>query len=103
MATEEEELVRDFTRVRETSASIVVEVMVVDWPSPSEPRGTWAKAASIPISSDRSEIERARKAVLRNRRYFRRCKECGERQLKGYMWATDVCMSCAESNFGIIF
>lgn len=103
MATEEEELVRDFTRVRETSASIVVEVMVVDWPSPSEPRGTWAEAATIPISSDRSEIERARTVVLRDQRYFRRCKECGERQLKGHMWATDVCMSCAESEHGIIF
>lgn len=51
----------------------------------------------------RDDIDSSQR-VLETKRYFRVCKDCGERNPVGWM-CTDmgVCHECAERNHGIVF
>ncbi len=102
MAANDTALAQETTRVRMASGKILVEVAVVTWPHPHEPSMSWVVAATLPLSSTSMHVEATRNRVVKNRKFFALCHECGKRNLKGHMFSAKVCMSCAEQNHGII-
>ncbi len=103
MAKNDPELVQDMTRVQSSEKQIIVEVAVIDWPHPHEPRISWALASTLPLSSTSTRIEAVRRKLIKNRKFFALCEECGERKSKGHMFSGKICMSCAERNHGVVY
>jgi hypothetical protein len=103
MSASEEDLIREFTRIIRDDSDITVQVAVIRWPGPAEPAMNWEDAVRLPQSADAAEIQMAQDRLLKNRRYFSRCTECGETQIKGHMWRRGICMGCAERNHGVMF
>jgi formylmethanofuran dehydrogenase subunit E len=48
-------------------------------------------------------VERARVAALKEPRFFRRCVRCGELNNAGHMHDREICQSCAERFFGVVY
>ena len=103
MAKNDHELVQNMTRVQISEKQVIVEVAVIDWPHPHEPRISWVLASTLPLSSTSTSIDAARSKLMNNRNFFALCEECGERKSKGHMFSGKICMSCAERNHGVVY
>jgi hypothetical protein len=101
MATNDDDLLRDYTRVRLDADEQVIEVGVIDWHGPHTPQLTWVEAARLPKAATAEEVERARRKLLQRRKFFVICKECGERNAKGHT-SEGVCHGCMEKS-GVVF
>ena len=97
------DLIADFIRtVPAADGGTVVEVCVVSWPHPHEPQSTWCVAAVVPAGASLKEVDQAVAKVLRDRKYFRVCTECGERKPGGWMHDNKICQRCAEKQ-GVVY
>lgn len=98
----DDDILRDYTRVRAQGDMQIIEVGVIDWPYSHTPDLTWVEADRLPKAATADELERARRGLLQRRRLFVVCKECRERHAKGH---TDdgVCHGCMERNHGVVF
>lgn len=103
MNSRENALVSEYTRASFELDKIVIEVAIIKWPNPSHPVKTWHSVFEIPANSNPKEIATARHQLLKRRKYFKICQECGERKSSGYMFSVEVCQSCASNNHGIVF
>ena len=96
------DLIHDFIRtVPFPDGGTVVEVCVISWPHPHEPESTWVTAAELPPGATAAEHDRAVAKVLRDRKYFRVCRDCGERKPVGWMHDIKICQGCAEKHHGV--
>jgi len=82
---------------------IIIQAQVVHWPHPHEPELEWVPAAELPTDSTQAEIDNAIIKVLRSRKFFKVCRECGERTLSGNMFDRVTCHSCAEKKYGVVY
>jgi len=55
----------------------------------------------LPLGADQADTDQAVIKVLRRRKYFKVCKECGERKPVGLMWEENICQGCGERNHGL--
>lgn len=97
-------LIADFIRtVPAHDGGTVVEVCTISWPLPYDPQSTWVAVSVLPAGSSQKGVERAMAKVLRDKRYFRVCQECEERNPVGWMHNTKICQSCAEKHHGVCY
>ncbi|TIC85193.1 hypothetical protein [Crenobacter intestini] len=89
-------LLQTATRAREADGAVLVEVAQVSWPHPHEPATRWVTVTRLPLPAEPATVDAARAKLLRSRRYFGVCAECGERHLRGHMFGRDLCAGCAE-------
>lgn len=97
------ELIQDMTRVIESPEAVVLEVAEVHWLQPHSPFIVWHPVVVLPPECSPVRIEAARKSLLHRKRFFALCAECGLRNIKGHMDSGSLCMSCAESNHGMVY
>lgn len=101
MASNNDELLRDYTRARLDGDTQVVEVAVIDWPGPAVPELSWVETVRLPADASADEVDRARRKLLARRKFFVICKDCGERNAKGHTEG-GVCHGCMEKS-GVVF
>jgi len=82
---------------------IIIEAQVVHWPHPHRPELEWVQAAELPADASEADIVAAVIKVLRRRRFFKICRECGERTLSGSMYDRVTCHTCAETKYGVVY
>lgn len=97
----EDELLRDYTRVRHDGEVQVIEVGTVSWQGAHTPELSWVVAARLPADAGANDVQRARRKVLQRREFFVVCKDCGRREAIGH---TDgvVCHGCMQKG-GLVF
>jgi hypothetical protein len=81
--------------------SIEIRVARIKWHGPHEPITSWETYKQLPKDSTDEGIQEAVEDLLKNSKYFRRCKECSEVNLVGNM-NLDVCHSCMAED-GVVF
>ena len=102
MAVNDILLAQKMTRVRVTEDRTVIEVAVIHWDSQT-PCTSWVVAMELPLFIEPEHIRIARNKLVKNRKFFALCSECGERCVKGQMSVSKICQSCVESNHGVVF
>ena len=75
---------------------IVIEVELVHWPHPHKPVAEWVQAAELPSAATQADIDKAVIKVLRRRKFFKVCRECGKRKHSGCMYDRETCPGCAK-------
>lgn len=101
-ASNDLQIVEEFTRVCRSADSLVIEVAQIDWEGSHTPIRSWTSAVTLAAAATPAAIQDARFALLASRRYFRICRRCRERQPLGWMHDGAVCQSCAEKYYGVI-
>jgi len=101
VASVDDDLLGDYTRVRLDAGMHVIEVGVVSWQGAHSPELSWVEAARLPADTAAAEVERARRKLLAQRKFFVICKVCGERNAKGHT-EQRVCHGCMEKS-GTVF
>ena len=97
------ELFSEYTRARHEFGKILIEAAMIDWHGPHAPIETWHTVLEISADSTLEEIEAARLKLLKRKRYFKKCQECGELNACGHMADSHICQSCAEKIHGVVF
>ena len=57
------------------------------------------KTARLLAEATEEEIENARRALLKDPRFFRVCHRCRQRQPCGWMLSENLCQGCSEAVF----
>jgi len=95
------DLIADFMRIRNSGATVILEVATVRWSGPHTPRLKWTKYRSWG-SVKRAEVFEAQKDALNDSRFFGVCARCHMKFNRGHMPSDDTCMGCAERDLGMI-
>ena len=82
---------------------ITIEAQVVHWPHPHEPVAEWVQVAELPATATQADIDEAVIKVLRRRKYFKVCQECGRRKHSGHMYDRETCHGCAETKYRVCY
>lgn len=93
-------------RFEEDGATVTIKVQLIHWPAPYEPESAWVDAAVLPAGSGDRARNFATSRVLNSAKYFRICRECGERNALGHMMSDKpgaICHGCAQRNHGVVF
>jgi hypothetical protein len=90
-------------RLTAASDGFTLEVAVVTWPTPSCPDLEWHRARAWSAMPSQQELEAAKETVLEDRRYFRVCGRCRQRELVGHMHDARICQACAEKYIGVVY
>jgi hypothetical protein len=99
----DEELLAEFTEIRNVPRGIVLRVRLITWPHPHTPRARWHAVATFPSDTDEVDLANTRRSILANSKYFRVCTECGTRKPVGWMHSEAICQSCAEQRHGVVY
>jgi hypothetical protein len=99
----DEELLMEFVRKRYDDEVIVFFVCRIVWDGQHTPVKEWVPVSVLPVMSSPAEIEKAKRALLKRRRFFKVCEMCGERKPDGWMHDNEVCQSCAERELGVVY
>jgi hypothetical protein len=99
---DDHELVQRFIKIEPEAESINVLVCKIVWSGPHTPVSKWELAAKLNTNVPSAEIDAQIHKSLNDEKYFRVCKECGERKPCGWMHRKSICQSCAEKNHGIV-
>ena len=98
------DLIAQFIRtIPSADGGTVIEVCTISWPHPHEPMSTWVVAAELPAGASQDELDRTVRRLLRDRKYFKVCQECGERKPDGWMHDARICQACAEKHHGVCY
>ena len=98
------DLIAEFIRtIPKADGSIAIEVRVISWPHPHEPESAWVMAAELSPGASQDRIDKAVRKNLQNRKFFRVCQECEERNPVGWMHNTKICQTCAERHHGVCY
>ncbi len=93
--TRDDELLRDFVEARFYPDVVVIFVAEV-LRSGHEPSLAWAPVVALPSSTSSAQLMKQQAAVLKRKRFFAVCQDCGERNPQGWMHDALTCQSCAE-------
>jgi formylmethanofuran dehydrogenase subunit E len=99
-------LIRKFIKVEKRENETVILVCSVQWKSSYEPVLQWTVAKTLETNSLKSEVDRQVNKILKDKRYFCVCSECGEcNQVGQTMMLQDKCLchGCAEKNHRVLF
>ncbi len=103
MIPTDDDHIKDSIRTHTKGARIIIQVEVISWPHPHEPQSDWVQVTELPGSATPEEEDKAIATVLKSRKYFKVCKECGERTLAGCMYDQSTCHGCAETKHGVVY
>lgn len=95
------QLIEDFTRVVRGPGGLGLEVAVIDWHG-HEPIANWKAFRRWKREPSDSQIANAQRRSLDDRRFFRVCELCAERNNVGHMADEARCQTCAEQA-GVVF
>ena len=90
-------------RLRATDHGMSLEVLIVSWSGPHTPIAEWREYATFPHLCDAALIYQAMEALLKDKAYFQRCKECKTVHLNGHMFSATLCQSCASHTLGVVY
>ena len=91
----EAEIAKKYTRIVKTSLGQWVQAMVVKKPTSANPEVTWKGVGRmLPVRALPENVEMARLAVLKDRRFFRMCERCEELRPTSLILDTGVCKEC---------
>ncbi len=99
---EDRELRDEFVRVERAEKEVRILVREIHWDGPHTPVSTWVTARTLPATASESEIECETVRVVEDDGYFLVCKECGDRNPRGWMHGGGICQRCAEANNGVV-
>jgi ribosomal protein L40E len=99
---DDHELAQKFIKIEPEAGNINVLVRKIGWSGPYTPVSTWELAVKLNSDISSTEINAEIHKTLNNKQYFQVCKECGERNPRGWMYNKSICQSCAERNHGIV-
>ena len=99
----DEELISKFIKVKQEDNEIRLLVRQIFWPHPHEPRSRWTVASVLPQASPPQDVDAQIQAILENSQYFKVCQECAKRKPRGWMHNSNICQSCAERNYGVVY
>ncbi|MEZ4647516.1 MAG: hypothetical protein R3E97_01805 [Candidatus Eisenbacteria bacterium] len=97
----DEELIARFIQVRRSEDEVLLLVQTIQWHGPHTPVSECVVAKTLPPGTSDVQVEKAVSRLVTNRKYFRACVECHERNPVGWM-SGDSCHGCAERD-GIVF
>lgn len=95
------DLITDFTRVVNDAGNYRLEVALVRW-DVQAPCFVWKLARRWKRLPSPRRLASAQQSVLNTPRFFRFCRECGQRKNAGHMDG-DLCHGCMERVFGVTF
>lgn len=95
------ELIKDFIRVHKSKHGVQILVCNIHWPHPHTPTSDWEVIEVLSEFSSEEEVQLAIDRILNNKKYFKFCKECKERNPIGWMHEPKLCMQCAELHHGV--
>lgn len=91
----EAEIAKKYTRIVKTNLGQWVQAMVVKKPNSESPEITWKGVGRmLPVRALPENVELARLAVLRDRRFFRVCSACGELRPVSMLGDSGACKAC---------
>jgi hypothetical protein len=100
-------LVREFIRIEKRENETVILVGSIFWKGGSyDPVLQWKIAKTLKINSLKSEVDAQVNEVLKDKRYFSICSECGKYKLVGHttmIGDISICHGCAEINHHVVF
>lgn len=96
------ELIHEFMRVVHDGNGYVLQVNVPEWESAYESNPAWHSAQHWKFKPSDRRLEAAKRKALDNRRFFVRCRACGERNNLCHTDEGNVCHSCSEKA-GFVF
>ena len=105
-APNDQDVVEEHLKVQEDDMSVTVKAQLISWPAPYRPESIWVDAAVLPVGSSDRARDFATSRVLKSTKYFRICRECGERNAIGHMMSDKpgaICHGCAQRNHGVVF
>jgi hypothetical protein len=93
-----------FFRLRKREGCHCLQVQVLQWPSPYEPRCHWKTVSKFPGVSRPTvlALKRSARLVLRDQAYFRTCRHCHRTDLSGHFTPDGACHACAGAR-GVVF
>lgn len=96
----EEDSIDDYFRWLQAEGRWILEVGIVEWPSPDQPEIVWKpfRTWKNKPTADRLVTARAAAAL----RYFRTCTHCQELCNLGHMHDRTTCQGCAEGLLGVV-
>jgi len=102
---DDDKLIAEFIRtVQGSDDKTLIEVKVIGWDGPHTPVSSWVTAKTLGGTQSPEKLQKAILRVLETKKFFRTCKDCGERNPVGWMTGNmGVCHACAERNHGIVF
>ena len=96
------EVEREFVRTERSPRGTQLWVQTIEWEGPHTPVSTWVPLGEpSPMTAD--QVEKKRKRLLSNRRYFRRCSSCEQLNPVGWMHGASLCQGCATRELGIVY
>lgn len=98
----DDELVAKCTRAEQEALGISLQVCVIHWDGSHTARIEWIPTELLPSESSPTAIRQARYALIRDKRWFRVCRECRERTPIGHMSDSRICQGCAARNHGYV-
>ena len=100
---DDQQLIDEFIRTTPSESGVLIEFKVIQWTSSYESETHWIPAARVGGSPTPEELQQRVLKVLLDKKYFRVCGECGERNPMGWMHDNKICQSCAERNHGVVY
>ena len=93
----ESEIAQKYTRIVKTSLGQWVQAMVVKKPLSDSPEITWKGVGRmLPVRALSENVEMARLAVLKDRRFFRACEHCDEVRPVSLILDSGLCKDCVS-------
>jgi hypothetical protein len=92
----------DFFRLIQTNEQSTLQVAVVGWDGPHEPKLKWKKYRTWKTKPNEDRIKKAKISALGNTRFFDYCITCNELNNVGHMGSHKNCHRCMEQK-GIRF
>ncbi|WP_038214384.1 hypothetical protein [Xenophilus azovorans] len=89
-------------RIRLLDDVLIFYVEDIEWHGPHEPAGVWTPEAVLPATAPLKSVGATLKRLLKKRRYFVVCRECGELNRAGHTEG-EICYPCLERSHGAAF
>ena len=103
MAINDEDILKRFTRLQLDGVELVLEVALITWDAgPHTPATAFVEVFRFPSDAPSALVARARRALLRRKRFFKVCTVCLERNPVGWMSDARICQGCAERTLGVV-
>ena len=95
VASNDEEVIQEFIRVKRLKEGIKIGAKVIKWPSPSWPVSRWTIVSHLPLEASKEQLDTEIRSVLNDSRFFGVCGTCRERNPNGWMHDNTVCQGCS--------
>ncbi len=99
----DQELLSRFIKVETRPKDTQISVCLITWSGPHTPESHWQVVTVLPPDTDTQSIAKASGKILHDKRFFRVCEECQQRNPDGWMHGESICQGCASKKYGIVY